>query len=39
MVEIQELSLAKDGNLTMGTGTRGYRTRMGRVWIHFYIHG
>jgi hypothetical protein len=25
--------------LPMGTGTRGYCTHMGRVWIHFYAHG
>jgi hypothetical protein len=25
--------------LPMGTGTRGYRTRMGRVWAYFYTHG
>jgi hypothetical protein len=26
-------------NLPTGMGTRGYRTRMGRVWVHFYAHG
>jgi hypothetical protein len=25
--------------LPMGTGTRGYRTSMGRVWAYFYTHG
>jgi hypothetical protein len=25
--------------LPTGTGTRGYRARMGRVWAHFYAHG
>ena len=25
--------------LLMGTGTRGYRTHMGRVWVRFCTHG
>ena len=24
--------------LPMGRGTRGYPTRMGMVWVHFYTH-
>ena len=24
--------------LLIGTGTRGYRTRMGRVWANFFTH-
>lgn len=30
---------SKDGNLPMSTGTRGYRTRMGKVCAQFYTHG
>ena len=37
-VKIAYLSLRIE-ILSMDTGIRGYRTRMGRVWAHFYTHG
>jgi hypothetical protein len=33
------LSRVRMAILPMGTGTRGYRIRMGRVWAHFCTHG
>jgi hypothetical protein len=36
---INALSYVRMAILPMGTGTRGYYTRMGRVWEYFCTHG